>query len=284
VSGAAHALGGIAPADLVDARLQLHWAAQIAAAPGASLAEAQPDFGQLSLAWDAAGEQLVGAGTKTTPTVRAALTPASFALRLLDAEGASLEELALSGRTLDEGMEWLAAAIGRATGCAPPALSRPEHELPGHAISSGEPFSLEPAAAFAELGRWYAAAHASLSTLHAEVPRPTPLRCWPHHFDIAFLVPLDEDANDESARSIGFGLSPGDGGYAEPYLYVTPWPYPATDALPPLDGGGRWHTEGWVGAVLKGSRVVSATAADAQAADILAFMRSGLAAARTLLE
>lgn len=55
-------------------------------------------------------------------------------------------------------------------------------------------------------------------------------------------------------RSVGVGLSPGDSGYPEPYVYVTPWPYP-TGELPALPWG-HWHTEGWTGAVLRGSALV----------------------------
>ena len=41
---------------------------------------------------------------------------------------------------------------------------------------------------------------------------------------------------------IGVGLSPGDTYYAEPYWYVSPYPYPGLEDLPVLDGSGFWHT------------------------------------------
>lgn len=277
-------LGVVAPGSLLDARLQLHWAAQLAAAPGTTLSEAQPDFGHLSLTWDAEAEQLVGERTATTPPVRAALVPASLSLRLLGEDDATIDELALSGRTLSEGLEWLAAAIGRATGSEPPTLRRPEHELPEHAVASGARFTLEPAESFAELGRWFGAAHLALTTLHSDAGRVTPIRCWPHHFDIAFLVSLDEDANDETARSVNLGLSPGDGNYAEPYFYVTPWPAPDADALPPLGDDGHWHTEGWIGAIFPASRVVHSRLEAEQSARVLDFLSSGLNISRSLLE
>ena len=60
----------------------------------------------------------------------------------------------------------------------------------------------------------------------------------------------------EEARSVGVGMTPGDGGYPEPYFYVTPWPYPNPEVLPRL-ATGSWHTEGWTGAVLTGTEALA---------------------------
>ena len=83
-------------------------------------------------------------------------------------------------------------------------------------------------------------------------------------------------------------MSPGDGSYAEPYWYVTPWPPPpekrAHEQLPPLDGKGVWHTEGWTGAVLPSSAVVDTRDAQEQAGQVLAFTQSAVNAGWALLE
>ena len=68
---------------------------------------------------------------------------------------------------------------------------------------------------------------------------------------IAALLAL-EKGPAEKARSIGIGVSPGDGYYAQPYLYVSPYPRPDTDNLPALPPGGRWHTKDFFGAVATG--------------------------------
>jgi hypothetical protein len=101
------------------------------------------------------------------------------------------------------------------------------------------------------------------------------VRCWPRHFDIAIRVALEKgpaesvrkghaetareghaeiarEGHAASARSIGIGVSPGDSYYAQPYLYVSPYPKPDTDNLPPLPPGGRWHTKDFFGAVATG--------------------------------
>ena len=102
------------------------------------------------------------------------------------------------------------------------------------------------------LARWYGAAAEVLEELRSKHsalrPGPGPVRLWPHHFDIAVLVGLDEDGG-ESARSIGVGVSPGDGYYAQPYAYVSPYPAPKPPRLPALPPAGRWHTRDFFAAV-----------------------------------
>jgi hypothetical protein len=82
---------------------------------------------------------------------------------------------------------------------------------------------------------------------------------------VGTLITLDADADPEKARSIGIGLSPGDGSYDQPYFYVTPWPYPDAAVLPTLEAGVEWHTTGWTGAVLTADRLISAPHEDQQA-------------------
>ena len=102
-------------------------------------------------------------------------------------------------------------------------------------------------AAFAQLGAWYGNASLLLDAVVAATPDSAPVRCWPHHFDIATLQILD------GGRTVGAGFLGGDGQYREPYWYVTPYPYPNDrSSYPPLPRGGFWNTEGWFGAVLLG--------------------------------
>ena len=61
------------------------------------------------------------------------------------------------------------------------------------------------------------------------------------------------------------------------------WPRSDTATLPPLDGEDAWHTQGWLGAVLTASKIVDAGDAAAQAARVTAFIRSGIAANRSLI-
>jgi hypothetical protein len=288
-------LGTVAPALLADARLQLHWAAQAAAAPGKQLLPHQADYGEQSFRWMRGPRALAQGLIEGARPFRSALRPAAPALVLLDGEGAAIEKLPLPGRTLEEVYGWLEGGIERLLGRP---LERPLErpgELPAHPVGSGRPFGApgalgEDDPAFAEVGRWFAFADQLLGELAARQPGASPVRCWPHHFDIATSIPLDPPGSredPESARSIGVGLSPGDAGRAAPYLYVTPWPYPRDAELPAVDGGGVWHREGWMGAVLEGPALLDGVREGRGRGDARAqaerFLDSAVAACRRLL-
>ncbi len=91
-----------------------------------------------------------------------------------------------------------------------------------------------------------------LSSLSQSYHPVEPIRCWPHHFDLATRLILQAHDNPEEETSIGFGFSPGDEGINQPYFYVNCWPYPQlnSDALPDLGPYGQWNLQGWIGTTL----------------------------------
>ena len=277
-------LGTVDPRRVVDARLQLHWAAQAACSPGRQLLEHRPDFSEQSFRWAggprALAQDLVGG----VWPFRSALRLSPPAVVLLDAHDRASAEMLLDGRTLEEIYAWLEREIPRRAGRPlEQPLQRPGEGLPEHPVGAGDSFSVIDTAAFSEVGRWFGNAHQVLTAVAGREPYASPLRCWPHHFDIATLISLDPGVEGEAARSIGCGLSPGDSGRAHPYFYVTPWPYPQGRDLPALDGGGVWNTEGWIGAVLETSALLRAGAGEDQAAAAEKFLDSAMAACRELL-
>jgi hypothetical protein len=259
-------LGNLPPRELAQARVLLHHAAQLVAAVGRSLVPRQPDDGHTSFAWDAGA--FVGQEVPGSPPWRAALRPSDLSLAVA-AHGAEAEHLALAGRTRDEAVAWLAAAArARGTPADGLMLAAP-YALPEHPVASGAAFPSGEVGSLAELGRWFADGDALLRAVASAWPGAAPVRVWPHHFDIGSVLPLGGESG-EQAPSIGVGLSPGDEGIAEPYLYVTLWPALPAEALPALPAG-RWHREGWLGALLSGSEIVAAGDGAAQAALAHAF-------------
>src|SRR6516225_4398905 len=85
----------------------------------------------------------------------------------------------------------------------------------------------------------------------------SPLRCWPHHFDLATLTTLTA-RNPDATRYVGAGLSPGDEYYDEPYFYVSVYPEPDPAALPNLPTLGHWHLRDFVAAVATAHKIVRA--------------------------
>jgi hypothetical protein len=86
----------------------------------------------------------------------------------------------------------------------------------------------------------YANAAEILERLHAQHPDASPVRLWPHHFDVATLI----------GGTLGVGFLAGDDEIDEPYWYVYDSPMP--DTLPELPAG-EWHRGTWTGAVLTGN-------------------------------
>lgn len=202
---------------MIDTRLQLHWAAQAAAGVGRTVLPKQADDSNTNFYWsDGAlmqGDQRSGIRFRD--------------LTLVYGEN----EFPLTGRTLDDGFRFFEERVGQ-TLARPGEATPPDHPVAHGAVFSPNVADLERFAAL------FAEADKELQRIHE------PVRCWPHHFDIATLIELG------GGRTIGVGFLLGDAQYPEPYWYVTPYPYPEDRANAKPVPSGFWNTEGWFGAVL----------------------------------
>jgi len=105
-------VGTVALSDLVDARLQLHHAAQIVAAGGATLLDPAPDDSHPNLGWDDGLGALVGRPL-TSRGPRLALEIEGFAIALIGADGRRIERVDLEGRSFADVLAEAAAALER---------------------------------------------------------------------------------------------------------------------------------------------------------------------------
>src|SRR5581483_6315426 len=164
-------------------------------------------------------------------------------------DGAVVQQIALPGLTIATVTERIRATLDDEGFDATRYTLDRHYELPAHPLANGAAFRAD-AVALDELARWFNNAAIALGRVAREVQGASAVRVWPHHFDIATLVSYGDD------KFNGLGLEPGDGYYAEPYFYVNASPQPRADqATAPLAGGGAWHTNESIGAVLPGSRV-----------------------------
>lgn len=247
---------------LPEARLQAHHAVQLNTHFARAYVEARADDSHTSLTWDPALAALVGAAAAG---MRPALQIEELSLIVIDEAGRLLGSLALEGRTFEEARTWLGSQA-RQRGLDPEKLNAPLHfTLADHPLMHGAEFSAEPE--LAALSGCYARAAKLLGPLPAEW---SPLRCWPHHFDIARLL----DVRGDGSATVGVGMSPGDDNYVAPYWYVSPWPHPDPAGLPTLELG-SWHLQGWVGTVLP--------ALDASEEETARFLDASIAVSRRLL-
>ena len=273
-------LGEPAPESLGGARTQLHQAAQAVSSIGKTLLPTPADHSNQSFSWLPAANAWVQGTVEGPAPFRAGLRFPDLTAVFVTEEGAPLSELTLDGSTLPEAMAWLAAEAERLAGKALPRDLEPPVEIDAKLSSGNVPFSASEAPSLAELDRYFTNTHRALEACVTDLPGATPIRIWPHHFDVASLIVVEPNDDPEKIRSVGVGMAPGDSSYADPYLYVTPWPYPESSALPPLPAG-SWHTEGWTGAVLTAQQLTSTR--EGQAARVQAFLGTAVSACRELL-
>jgi hypothetical protein len=275
-------LGDPTPKALTATRLQLHWASHALASFGESFVPHRDDYRHRAMTWSTGLHGMVTWG-RTRTGHRLCLDPGAFRLALLDGDDVPTAALDISGQTLAQVFDWLRDALPSA-GLEADALEvLPTGRLPAAEPGTGAPFHGGDPAARAELDRWFTNAVTALSDVCDRNPGSAPVLTWPHHFDMATLITTRDDPDPEKASSVGVGLALGDGSYAEPYFYVTPWPYPAVSDLPQLTGEGHWHTEAWVGAVLPGTDLLAFGDAAEQGRTVRAFLSAAVEASRILL-
>lgn len=247
-------LGDVAPTALTEARLASHWAAQILSATADAAIDKKPDDSHSNVEWQSDLGALVG--HLIADRLRVGLRLGDLTLLIIDDSGKeATSELALDGQTMDQGIAWVTGRLGALLGKPlASAITLRGYEMPQHPAGQGKPFAVEPiAAGLTELARWFDNADGVLRALRQDHTEASPVACWPHHFDIATLLVLDPDKDPEEGRSIGVGLSPGDGSHDEPYWYVTHWPKSPESDRPAL-GHGQWAP---FGAVLPGSQLLA---------------------------
>ena len=263
---------GTAPVDdLVDAKIQMHWAAQILAAFGNGLLESKPDDSQSNLGWVNSHGALRGHPTLDGWSV--GLRLADLTLLFLTPKNTIQTEFTLHGRTLQEALDWLRITYSKFSGTeSPQPFVLREYDMPSHPVGENTPFQINRGVAFQEVGHWYSNADYVIRTVSENWKEACLIRCWPHYFDIATLVSLPLPQNSGSTGTVGCGMSPGDANYAEPYFYVTVWPYPEKDRLQNLTIG-KWHTEGFIAAVLTASDLLSNGQTETQAERVHEFFQ-----------
>lgn len=240
-------LGHPAPKDLVEARLELHHAAQLLGiAVGRSLLDQQDDDSHTTMTWE--DDCWWSGSVPGTEDLRAWLRPADLTLGLAE------HSLSLIGKTQQDGLDWLQQQLDAHGIDGSKAVLDFHYDMPKHPVEGGASFDAQQESGFEQLGLWFDGANALLQDVEGRFPNASAVLTWPHHFDIGLVIPLGKDDQDRD-RVIGVGMSPGDGNYAEPYFYVTPWPAPEENPSPPPIG--FWKRGSFFGAILTGSDLLA---------------------------
>ena len=247
------------PTELSEARAVAHRAVQLVTAAARANLEPAADDSHSNLGWDQTSRQFVSQplpGQDGDHFVGLTLAPLRLNVIESDRSQASCD---LQGLALSDAFRWLDEhltdrGLSPASGARIPYGLPPEVEAISGFHADNVDDHMECLAGWFDLAaahlEQFAASHSDLS------PGPGPVRCWPHHFDIATYVQL-ETGDFESARGVGVGLSPGDESYKQPYFYINPWPHLDPSDLPDLPPPGHWHMEGFVGAIATGEEVLT---------------------------
>jgi hypothetical protein len=245
---------------LGEARLQAHYAVQWLARTARAYIPPQPDDSHTSLRWDSEFDCFMTRPLRDRSRLR--LQIAGLTLTVHDGSGAGDQSLSLSGCTDADVRQWLGTCLAT-HGLHPQLLDAPSpYGMPTHAIAAGAAYAASDITdALAEIAACFGNADFFLERIERQMIEhkfsASPVRCWPHHFDLAtqtMLPTLDPDM----AGYIGTGVSPGDDYYDEPYFYVSIYPEPELATLPALPALGHWHTHDFIAAILPAHKILAA--------------------------
>lgn len=238
---------------LIATRKSLHQAVQLVSAVPRNLLPPDPTDSMSSLEWNT---QLSSLESLPVPSehgdIRAGLSLATFALYITVNQD-SKAALEMSGKSVNQGLDWLKVELARLNFEAESVNLEVPYEIEHYDYATSLQVNTEALGVFSQL---YQNTAEVLSGITKKWTDAYDIRCWPHHFDLATLIPLASDAGGEVLKSIGIGLSPGDDGINEPYIYVNIWPQVEIEMLKKLQLRlGHWNTEGWSGGVLTYSEI-----------------------------
>jgi len=247
-------LRGVDRTQLNEARRQAHYAVQWLARAARAFVSPRPDDSHTNLSWIDAFDGFTTQRLKDD--LGLGLRIADLTLVLMGDGTVRGQSYPLNERSDMNARNWLGEQLG-AKGLDASALDAPPpYKIPTHAIANGAAYdATRPAHALAELAAWFANAHHSLEGIRRQVIgrklAASPVRCWPHHFDLDSLISLGED------RTTGMGFSPGDDYYDEPYFYVSIYPEPKGMTLPEMPPIGHTHTHEFLAAIALASKIVA---------------------------
>ncbi|GAB4232398.1 MAG: hypothetical protein Tsb0034_05160 [Ekhidna sp.] len=234
---------------LVSTRKALHQAVQLVAAFPRNVLPHDETDESASLIWNS-GAMAFESQPYASPlgAIKVGLSVPNFEL-YIHSYGEEYSKLGLEGISVNNGLRWLKNELGRL------GVEKAEE------INLNLPYEIEdynydqPLVADIQclyvLSTMYQLTKDVLDLCVKRWTEAYAIRCWPHHFDLATLIPLAKSEKGELTKSMGIGLSPGDDSLTEPYFYINRWPNMKEEELRGINlKSGYWNTSGWTGAVL----------------------------------
>ena len=254
-------LGAAAPGELATAHFQPYQLAQWLARFARGYLAPVADDSHTSLQWRRdLGLMATGEAAVSGQRLALGLNPRDLSLATL-VDGAVADKHSMHGVKDSDAGNWVRNRLIE-FGLDPMALDAPSpYEIPPSPYANDASYDAKShATALEELSRYYENVDLVLRDVvekhRAIKPGPSQVRLWPHHFDIASIVTLEE-GDFETARAVGFGLAIPDESQSEFYYYAYPWPRNARDDLPKLPADSAYQYDGKVGAIQLMSKIIA---------------------------
>jgi len=221
---------------------------------------------------------LAGNWINSNSTFRMGLLVDELELLISEYSGERQFSLKLDGLAVSEIEQWIRLQAGNLELDPEKFNLKMHYIIPDHQVAQGKEFGLNDGVT-GLLSGLFSNTYLLLTQLKAAFPGASDIRLWPHHFDLAILIPLETDSKGNLTRSAGVGLAAPDSYYNQPYYYINHWPALEKEVteLSELKGGGVWNTKDWIGAVLPANQLRNIDKKQ-QLGSIVEFMNSGLAA------
>ncbi len=246
------ALGNVPPVELLEARLESHHAVQWVARATRAYCQPESDDSHTSMSWDSDALALMGHPLTADLTLGLRVED----LTLLAQSNRGNESFGLIGQTEGAVGDWLEKLVIRHDLDHRKLNEIGPYTLTHQYLDSGGKYGMADKKGIEELAKYYHNVTPILENVRTTYSHASPVRCWPHFFDIATLLTFNRKGTSEKA-TMGVGCSPGDATYPEPYFYVSLWPYPSQENLPPVIEPAFWHLEGFTALILQSGDLVS---------------------------
>jgi hypothetical protein len=245
---------------LTDARLQLHHAAQLATATGISYLPAEPDDSHTNLEWVESLRALAGHVVPAPQPFRAVIQPADLSLSIAGEDNQIVASTLLHGLTMDDAANWLRARIP--SGADGDRLTLSATTRSRITTSTRRDLRHEERRRVRQLDAF---ARGESRGTRSSTTEANAVRCCA--------------TSTCDAVGLGAGERSASGWNGDQYCRSLTNERHRRQARggASLGGGGTWHTEEWVGAVLPGSRL-----GEEPKEQVHAFLDSAIIAARAI--
>ena len=189
----------------IQARMQLHQAAQLLASCAISFLEKKIDDSHTNMEWLAASHSLATHNFGPENKFRLSLNFPELKYHLSDKRDSA--EFELDGKTEQQAVSWIKDILNsRGMDITKFTLDK-HYRIPPTIQDLGEPYNLFNTKIFKELAEHFDRAYRVLSHVQRGLDQVSAIRCWPHHFDLAMLITIEGNKDPGKIKSVGLGLS-----------------------------------------------------------------------------